>query len=301
MNLLLTGAWQQAKEQIPELEALGHRVFFLQQERDPLPCAPEAIEGVVCNGLFLYHPIEQFTRLRFIQLASAGFDRVPMDYVREHEIEIHNAAGVYSIPMAEYALAGVLSLYKKLDTFRMQQRNHDWTKQRDLRELNGKRVLILGCGNVGSECAKRFSAFGCEVFGVNRTVKPKKFFDEVHPLTMLDDLLPSADVVVMTVALTEETRGLMTAGRIRSMKPDAILVNISRGAVVPTKALEEVIDHIGGAVLDVFEEEPLSPESSLWDMENVLITPHNSFVGEGNAERLSKLIMRSLGSGRNNE
>ena len=294
MKLLITGAWQQARDYIPTLEARGHRVFFLQQERDPLPCNPDAIEGVVCNGLFLYHPIELFPNLRYIQLTSAGFDRVPMEYVKEHGIEIHNAAGVYSIPMAEFALVGVLSLYKKLDTFRVQQRNHDWTKLRDLRELNGKRVLIIGCGNVGSECAKRFSAFGCEVIGVNRTVEPKLYFDEVRPLAKSDDLLPTADVVVVTVALTDETRGLMTMERIRLMKTDAILVNISRGAVVPTSVLEESVDHIGGAVLDVFEEEPLSPDSPLWDKRNVLISPHNSFVGEGNAERLSSLVIRNI-------
>lgn len=290
MIFLLTGAWQQAQKHIPMLEAVGHEVFFLQQEKDPLPCDPERIEGVVCNGLFLFHPIEQFPNLRFIQLTSAGFDRVPMEYVREHEIEIHNAAGVYSIPMAEFALAGILSLYKKLDTFREQQRNHVWTKQRDLRELSGKRVLILGCGNVGSECAKRFKAFDCEVFGVNRTVKEKEYFDEVQSFHELDNLLPTADVIVVAIALTDETRSLMTAERIRLLKPDAILVNISRGAVVPTRALEGAIDQIGGAVLDVFEEEPLSADSPLWDKENVLITPHNSFVGDGNDNRLSVLI-----------
>lgn len=294
MILLLTGAWQQAQDHIPMLEAMGHEVFFLQQEKDPLPCDPQRIEGVVCNGLFLFHPIEQFTSLRFIQLTSAGFDRVPMDYVREHEIEINNAAGVYSVPMAEFALAGVLSLYKKLDTFWAQQRSRKWMKQRDLSELSGKRVLILGCGNVGMECAKRFSAFDCEVVGVNRTVKEKEYFDEVRSLRDLDTLLPTADVVVVTIALTDETRGLMTAERIRSMKSDAILVNISRGAVVQTKALEGAIDHIGGAVLDVFEEEPLPPTSPLWDKENVLITPHNSFVGEGNSDRLWNVIRENL-------
>ena len=294
MTLLLTGAWQQVQYHIPELIAMGHEVHFLQQEKDPLPCNPERIEGVVCNGLFLYHSIEQFHNLRIIQLTSAGFDRVPMDYVREHEIEIYNATGVYSVPMAEFALAGVLSLYKKLDTFRTQQRNHEWTKQRDLRELNGKRVLILGCGNVGTECAKRFSAFGCEVIGVNRTVKEKEYFNEIHALTDLDMLLPIVDIVVVTIALTEETRGLMTADRIYSMKPDAILVNISRGAVVPTNMLEEAADWIGGAVLDVFEEEPLPSTSPLWSMENILITPHNSFVGEENGERLNQVIMENL-------
>ena len=294
MILLLTGAWQQAWEHIPELEAMGHEILFLQQERDPLPCDPECIEGVVCNGLFLFHPIEQFPNLRFIQLTSAGFDRVSVDYVREHEIEIHNAAGVYSIPMAEFALAGILSLYKKMDAFKAQQERHEWTKHRDFRELNGKRVVIIGCGNVGSECAKRFKAFGCEVIGVNRTVKEKEYFDEIQSLSYLDNLLPIADIAVITVALTEETRGLITADHIRSMKPDAILVNISRGAVVPTRALEEAIDRIGGAVLDVFEEEPLPEASPLWDKRNAIITPHNSFVGERNMERLDRVILESI-------
>lgn len=294
MTLLLTGAWQQARDYISMFEAMGHEVFFLQQEKEALPCDPAIIEGVVCNGLFLYHSIEQFSNLRFIQLTSAGFDRVPMEYVWEHEIEIHNAAGVYSIPMAEFALAGVLSLYKKLDSFRAQQEQHEWLKQRELRELNGKHVLILGCGNVGTECAKRFKSFGCKVIGVNRTVKPKEFFDVVRSLKDLDTVFPTADFVVVTIAQTEETRGLINAERIRSMKPDAILVNISRGAVVPTSALEEAVGHIGGAVLDVFEEEPLPPTSSIWDKENVLITPHNSFVGDGNGKRLSMLIQNNI-------
>ena len=294
MNLLVTGAWQQAKEYLAEIGRMGHKVCFLQREKDELPCDPAWVEGVIGNGLFLYHPIEQFSNLRFIQLTSAGFDRVPMDVVKEQNIEIHNAAGVYSIPMAEFALAGVLSLYKQLDSFKKQQKKHEWTKHRDLRELAGKRVVILGCGNVGTECARRFKAFDCEIIGLNRTVKEKEHFDRVFCLSELDNVLPEADVLVVTVALTEETRGLMIEKRIRSMKPDAILVNISRGAMVPTEALEAALPYIGGAVLDVFEVEPLPKASPLWEMENVIITPHNSFVGEGNGKRLSRLILSNI-------
>ena len=117
MELLVTGAFSGAKLHMRDLEEKGHRVHFLQFEKDELPCPPDQIEGVICNGLFLFHAIEKFTRLRLIQLTSAGYDRVPMDYVKANGIQIYNARGVYSIPMAETAVAGVLDLYRKMYVF----------------------------------------------------------------------------------------------------------------------------------------------------------------------------------------
>lgn len=285
MHLLLTGAWNEAEAHIPLLQKLGHEIVFLQQEADPLPCDPAWVEGTICNGLFLHHSIEVFPNLRFIQLTSVGFDRVPLDYVREKGIEIHNARGVYSVPMAEFAIAGVLSIYKDLPRFQRQQDAHVWQKNRELRELAGKRVVIVGCGDVGAECAKRFQAFGCQVVGVNRTVKELRYFDRIVSLDALSREIETADVLIVTLALTAETRGLVKACQ---LKPDAVLVNISRGPVV------ELEDLCCAAVLDVFAEEPLDPQSPLWDAEKVLITPHNSFVGEGNAHRLSELILKNL-------
>ena len=296
MNLLITGAWQQAKEYIPTIESKGHQVQFLQFEKDELPCEYEWVEGIVGNGIFLFHPIEKFTNLEYIQLTSAGFDRVPMEYVKEHGIEIHNAKGVYSIPMAEFAVAGVMELYKKMRFFYEKQKKHNWEKHRGLLELFGKTVVIVGCGDVGIECAKRFRAFGCTVIGVNRTVKEKVAFDRIVPLSEIDMVLREADVVVLTVALTEETRHLMNADRLKLLKGSAILVNIARGGIIDTNALIDCLPNIGGAVLDVFEEEPLDENSPLWDMESVLITPHNSFVGDGNHNRLRKLILEKIES-----
>ena len=107
MKLLITGAWRQAKDYIKIIEQMGHQVIFLQYEKDELPCVPEWIEGVICNGLFLEHSIEQFTNLKYIQLTSAGFDRVPMDYIKEHGIQIRNARGYtvfqwQSLPFVEF-------------------------------------------------------------------------------------------------------------------------------------------------------------------------------------------------------
>ena len=282
MELLVTGAFSGAKQHIRELEEKGHRVHFLQFEKDELPCPPDQIEGVICNGLFLFHAIEKFTRLRFIQLTSAGYDRVPMEYVKANGIQIYNARGVYSIPMAEAAVAGVLDLYRKMYVFRENQKRHIWEKQRDLLEISEKTVGIFGFGSVGTECAKRFEAFGARVVGVNSSWAPDK----------ADFLLRESDIVICALPLTESTRHYFDAERISLMKPTAVFVNLSRGGTVDTAALAHALTEgrIYGAVLDVFEEEPLGTESPLWDMENVIITPHNSFVGDRNEERLWGVI-----------
>ena len=295
MKLLVTGAWQCAPEQLAELTRLGHEIVFMQNEKDVLPIDPCKIEGVVCNALFLYHKIEDFKSLRYIQLTSAGFDRVPMEYVSKMGIKINNARGVYSIPMAEFALAGALQLYKQSRFFLENQKNHKWDKHRGLLELFGKRVCIVGCGSVGTECAKRFNAFGCKTYGVDLYPRENENYENRYALVELDTAINDADIVVLTLPLTEETKHLFNSERISKMKKGAVLVNIARGAVVDTSALTEALStHLGGAVLDVFEDEPLGENSPLWDLENVIITPHNSFVGEHNKDRLWQVIFSGL-------
>ena len=294
MNLLITGAWQEAKEYIEAIEKIGHQIQFLQFEKDELPCDYEWVEGIIGNGIFLSHPIEKFKNLRYIQLTSAGFDRVPMDYVKEHGIVVNNARGVYSAPMAEYAVAGVLSLYKSQRFFNEKQKEHRWEKKRDLKELGGQTVCILGCGSVGNECAKRFEAFGCTVLGIDVVVRKIEHFSCVYHLNEAKEVLSKSDIVIITLTLTDETYHMFDKEMFDAMKPGAVVVNIARGALVDTEAFVEALkDRLGGAVLDVFEEEPLG-DSSLWDMENVVITPHNSFVGDGNNRRMSNVIMKNL-------
>ena len=295
MRLLVTGAWNAAEEQLNMLRQ-RHELRVQQQEAAPLVCEPDWVEGVICNGLFLHHPIEQFVNLRYIQLTSAGFDRVPMAYVREKGIEIHNARGVYSAPMAEFAVCGVLQLYKQAAFFRENQVQRRWQKHRGLRELSGKTVCMVGCGSVGSACARRFAAFDCRVIGVDLTEQPRQHFETVFEIGQLEQALTQSDVVILTLPLTEETTDLLDETRLSRIKQGAVLVNLSRGALVKTDALVSALRSgcLSGAVLDVFEEEPLPQSSPLWDLENVLITPHNSFVGEGNGERLWDVICRGL-------
>ena len=294
MNLLITGAWRQAREYIPEIER-KHAVRYLGQEQEMLPCSPEWVEGIIGNGIFLYHDIGSFTNLRYVQLTSAGFDRVPMEYAEKKGIKVNNARGVYSIPMAEYALSGVLSIYKKQDFFLLNQKAKKWEKERELRELYGKTVCVFGCGSVGKECAVRFKAMGCAVYGIDPVVKMQDGFCRIGPLDETYTMLAEADIVILSLPLTEKTKGMFGADALAAMKDGAVLVNIARGALVDTDVLvSELKSGRISAVLDVFDVEPLPPDSELWDMKNVTITPHNSFVGDGNEARLGKLIMQNL-------
>lgn len=294
MNVLVTGAFQLNSGELAALEAAGRKVFTHSDERTPVE-QPEHYEAVVCNGLFLHNPIERFTNLRLIQLTSAGLDRVPLDYIRNHGIELHNAAGVYSVPMAEFAVCGILQLYKQSRFFAANQAQHKWEKQRNLLELSGKRVCILGCGDVGREIAKRLKAFGCRVTGVNRTVRVLPDFDEVLPLDKLPDAATVCDILICCIALTPETRGIVSKEVFDFLPAGAIFVNIARGALADEAALAKWLQNGGRAVLDVFEEEPLPETSPLWDMENVILTPHSSFVGDRNRARLWRCIQEALG------
>lgn len=295
MKLLITGACLFTKSQIEAIAGLGNDVVFLKDEKDILPCNPNSIEGIICNGLFLYHDIKEFTSLKFVQLTSSGLDRIPIKYCEEHGILLKNAKGVYSIPMAEFAVSGILDILKKKDVFYSNQRNHIWKKERDLLELYDKSVLIVGCGSVGEECAKRLSSFGCNVYGVDLLPTDKDSFITIDGIDSLDSSLSKADIVVLTLPLTEQTMRLFDSKRFNQMKKESIFVNVSRGKIVDEQALLEALNtKLLGAVVDVFADEPLNENSPLWSANNIIITPHNSFVGQFNSERLFKLVIKNL-------
>ena len=293
MNILITGAFPISEEEKAELEARGHTVTIHPDERQSVE-RPEQVDAVVCNALFLYNPIERFTSLHVIQLTSAGLDRVPLDEIHARGIALYSAAGVYSAPMAEFAISGILQFYKQSRFFTDNQRVRHWEKHRGLLELNSKRVCILGCGDVGRETAKRLKAFECRIIGVNRTVRELPYFDSVQPLDRLAEIAADSDILICCIALTEETKGIVSREVFTRLRPGAVFVNVARGALVDGDAMTAWLLSGGRAVLDVFEEEPLPESSPLWAMENVILTPHNSFVGEGNRARLVKLLRKNI-------
>ncbi len=296
MKLLMTGAFNCTTEQKVNIENLGCEILFHKMENEPLSAEMYDVEGIICNGLFLHNDIEKFPNLRFVQLTSAGLDRVPVEKINEKGIVLKNARGVYSIPMAEFAVSGVLALYKNIGTFIENQKNHSWIKDRNVREISGDTVFVVGCGSVGTECAKRFKALGMNVIGADIVNPQNDVYDRYCSMEDIDSALSNADVIVLTLPLTEETKNFFNEERFSCVKDGSILVNIARGAVVNEDSLVENLKNgkLAGAVLDVFCTEPLNENSELWDMKNVIITPHNSFVSSKNQERLFNVVYNNL-------
>ncbi|MEL7568504.1 MAG: NAD(P)-dependent oxidoreductase, partial [Clostridiaceae bacterium] len=287
MRLLLTGAFKYNQDQLNKLESLGYEIILVQDERIPLDFDVSDIDAVVCNGLFLYNDISEFKNLKVIQLTSTGLDRAPLDYINEKEIQIFNARGVYCIPMAECVVLKILEIYKKSRLFYKNQELHKWEKQRILFELTDKTAAIIGFGNVGLEIAKRLKAFGVNIISVDIRKIESDYVDESLLINDIDQALEKSEVVVLTLPLTDETRHIIHKDKLDIMKDNAVLINVARGGVIDEAALIEALNggKFFGVALDVFEEEPLG-ESPLWSFENVIITPHNSFVSDKVNERL---------------
>lgn len=296
MKLLLTGAYNYSEEQLNKIKSLGYEITFVKDERVPLEIDVTHIDGVVCNGLFLYNDITKFKNLKFIQLISSGIDRVPLDYIEEKGIQIYNARGVYSVPMAEWVILKILEIYKKSRKFYRNQEEHKWEKYRDLLELTDKRVTIVGFGDVGTEIAKRLRAFGAHVIGVGRREIECELLDEYYMIEDINEVLKKSDIVILTIPLTETTQHLIDFNKIESMKDNSILINVSRGKIVDQIALIEALgsNKFLGVALDVFEEEPLDKDSRLWEFENVIITPHNSFVSDKVKNRMIEVVVENL-------
>lgn len=294
MRVLVTGAFQMSEEERKLLEQISCEITFHQWEKDEVE-NPEAYEVVICNGLFLYNDIRKFTNLKMIQLTSAGLDRVPVDYIQEKGIVLKNAGETYAVPMAEWTIMRILEVYKNARFFHETEKQHQWIKQRNIRELCGKTACILGTGAVGKEIAKRLKVFGVQVTGVNRTGHLTEEFDTCKSIREWMDVIPTSDIVIAAIPHTKDTEKLIDAQWFEVMKKDAVFVNVARGQIVDEQALLEVVQSKKiDAVLDVFQTEPLGEEHPFWKLDNVWVSPHNSFVGEGNHGRLFRIIIQNM-------
>ena len=295
MKAIITGALQATQDDLNALRSMGLEITIHPDERQEVT-HPEQFEIAICNGLFLYNDIRRFTQLKYVQLTSAGMDRVPLDYIQHNGITLHNAAGVYSIPMAEWTLMRILELYKNAENTFENQKIRRWEKDRFWQELAGKTACIVGFGAYGMETAKRLKSFGVTVTVVNRTEKESPWADAFFPLEALDTALGQADIVILAIALTEQTRHLINEERFAAMKQNALFLNAARGSLVDEDALLHALQagKLSGAALDVFETEPLPADSALWRTQNLLLSAHNSFVGERNHHRLMNVVLNHL-------
>jgi phosphoglycerate dehydrogenase-like enzyme len=227
------------------------------------------------------------TKLRFVQatFAGAGQQLAAAGLAREdvERIAWASSAGVHATPLGEWALFGILALTKGLPRLEADKRERHWTHY-PVDEVRGTTVLVVGLGEIGREVARLAEAFGMRVLSTRRNEGE------------LDELLPRADSVVITLPLTTETRGLIDRRRIGLLKPGAILVNLGRGPVLDEDALIDALrsGRVRGAALDVFATEPLPPDSPLWELDNVILSPHTAAQSIRENERIVELFADNL-------
>ena len=230
-------------------------------------------------------------RLRWVHSAAAGVGSVLASGIAKTDVLLTNSAGIHSVPMAEFIVGGLLHFMRGLDVAIDQQRRGEWSKaffvadDSPLRELGDARVLIVGTGGIGQATATRLSCLGATCVGVRRRPElgvPPGFSAVTGP-EGLDEELARADVLVLAAPLTGSTSRLMTRERLERLPPGAIVVNVARGALMDEEAVADLLEQgrLRGAVLDVFTEEPLSPQSRLWTLRSALVVPHVSPVSPG--------------------
>ncbi|CAM3647242.1 D-2-hydroxyacid dehydrogenase [Cohnella lubricantis] len=234
--------------------------------------------------------------LRWVQTGSAGVDNLPLSELEKRGVVVTTASGVHPVPMAETAFAMLLSFTRKLHLSVRKQLEHKWEKFETYGELHGSTMGIIGAGQIGAEVARLAQAFGMRTLGVRRSGKRAAHFDKIVTFERLDEVLAESDVVVNIVPATEETNRLFDSARFERMKAGAIFVNIGRGSSVDTDAMVEALrsGHLGGAGLDVFDPEPLPEDHPLWEMDNVIITPHIGGLTEQYKQRLADIFVDNL-------
>jgi phosphoglycerate dehydrogenase-like enzyme len=296
--ILVTGAGE--RDAPPGLSSLASRARLAFAE------TPDDIAARIADAdvIFAWRPdretlepnLSRARRLRWIQTASAGVDRLLFPALVEADIVVTNARGVFDDAMAEYAIACILVFAKDLAATIADSRRAVW-HYRYTEPVQGRSLLVLGPGPIGTAVARRASALGMRVEAIASAGRPASTpYDRVRGPDALGDALGGADYVVNTLPLTERTRHLLDDAAFEAMRPTARLVNLGRGATVDEAALVRALRRgaIAGAALDVFETEPLPADSPLWRMPNVIVSPHMSGDLEGWEERVVDVFARNL-------
>ena len=235
-------------------------------------------------------------RLRWIQSSAAGLDHCLAPSVVASDIAVTSASGVLSRQVADQTLALLLGVLRNLPTFFRAQQKREFIR-RPTRDLFGARIGVIGLGGNGRRLAKVLKAFDASIVATDWFPEQKSpFVDEVLPAGAVDELLPRVDVLILAAPLTEQTRGMIDARRLRLLPPDAVLINVARGPLVVERDLVEVLEsgHLWGAGVDVTEEEPLAADSPLWDLPNVIITPHVGGQRAGRIDDMTDLFCENL-------
>jgi phosphoglycerate dehydrogenase-like enzyme len=270
------------KEVIPEWEVIAGK------EREVWESHIKDAEVIAGWKQEMSKLLTEESNLRWLQTWSAGVDNLPLEELASRKIQVSSANGVHAFPISETIFAMMLGLTRKIHAYARNQKSKTWHNAGLKLELHGKTIGIIGTGAIGKETAKIAKAFGMTVLGVRHSRKKEDFVDEMFKIEQLTEILPRCDYVVITLPLTNETRHLFGATQFNAMKPSSFFINIGRGEIVVEEALIQALQeqNIAGAGLDVFEKEPLDKKSPLWELENVILTPHTAGATEHYNQRL---------------
>jgi len=291
-------------EQIPETQRdeiqriAPDKKLLITRDQDEIEAIADQIEIVV--GWVPRDLIYKFKNLRWFQQWGAGADWL-LDHpdLVEKDFVLTNMSGLHAIPISEHILALLLAFARGLPKAVKSQQQRVWLRHQSLElfELAGKTMLLIGVGAIGERTAEIAAGLGLRVLGVRRNPSiPAPHVESMFGPDQLLDVLPIADFVVLTIPLTEETKGLIGAAELRAMKSTAYILNIGRGGTILEAPLLQALKEgwIGGAGLDVFENEPLSAESPFWELENLIITSHYSGLTPHYAERGVAIFLDNL-------
>lgn len=249
----------------------------------------------------LRRAIEQGPDLRWVQATQAGAGAfvvaAKLDADQSDRVTVTTAAGVHAIPLAEFAIFGMLAGSQELARLQRQQRAHEWVAERKPKvRLDGATCLIVGMGEIGKAIASRAAAMGMRVLGIKRRPEDMEHVERVGSLDDLSAMVAEADHVVITLPGTEHTQHLVNADLIAAMKSGVTIVNVGRGSVIDETALVAALrsGQVGSAALDVFEREPLPADSPLWDFAQVIISPHDAALDVGEERRCVELFTDNL-------
>lgn len=223
--------------------------------------------------------VKEAVNLEFLQLDSAGAVPYTVPGVMRAGVKLANGTGAYGPTISEYMLGSVLYLQKKLYLYAENMKKHEWKNEGIVNSIEGSVTLVVGLGDIGSAFAEKMKSLGSYVIGIRRNrTKCPECVDELYLTEDLDQVLPRADIIACSLPGTRETEGMFSAERMKKVKQGALFLNVGRGNLISSQVLLEALTsgQLGGAVIDVAEQEPLPSDSMLWDAPNLLITPHVS-------------------------
>jgi phosphoglycerate dehydrogenase-like enzyme len=254
------------------------------------------VNAIFSDQFFIESNIEQLPPLQYLQVATSGLDQINLSHPKLANTVVSGSRGVFNKPMAEYVLGHVLSIYHNHRFFAQTQKDQQWRPSRHSEELNGKKMAIIGLGQIGLQLAKTFSFFGVKVDGFNRSVVDSIYIQQRYPLSELKDRLSDYDIVVVSLALNQDTISMINRDLLFKLNSKAIFVNIGRSELLDEVALIDLLKDkkIRFAVLDTFSKEPLPKDHPFWSLDNVVVTPHISFTSIQNLDRMFQALYNNL-------